>query len=683
MPINPTGTKIVAVKPATIAGPEGPLCPGESGTYTATTEPAGHESMLRWSGGDDPAAAEGPEYTTRWYTSGAKTVKVECAGSGGPMPVVNSALTKQVTVEDPDRQVTFLEPSGTIGGKVAVRMSVSTKCATSDAPVLEEKEETTLHETSWQPLGPGDLESQVTEDGITTSVFKWIWNTTPVHNGTHRLHATTTFNTAPGHTEQVETEQGVSVLNLAITSANPEGVVTWKGEGNDPVPVTINVEDNDTSDPMDFHIAFYSTAQDNRGGWTPTRVMDAYGITGGSYTFNWDGTDDGGMYAAPGTYTYEVEVDQTDVNPPDLVVDDSCTYRSPFLHIIRASDEDGSALYDADYYSCDDNGTPEDDSDDDYIYLVRRYVLSGDKNAKAGELWLFDPLGNKICTWDVGSLQCLDHGLCDGLSATGAGVRHSLSVRIPASTFNTEGDYRLVLHLEDDHAPDYRDHRERWALDLNYRWRIRTFHIEDDWMVKPDGTTFNPAARSTRLKQAFKKAGWIVRTAPDTQVDAAYCGALPTSDYTEHLADSMLDEFSRLRFHYYDHRNGGLFGHPNPYRYVHVIGIDGYEYDHDESDGSNTYGLTLQPERWCYVFVGHLAEGSGSYLPEHKLLVTMHEVGHQLGLPEHRSDEDWDQFRTDRGLYCVMLQGEPSGLMDFAYCRKCINTMNRYHGYGW
>lgn len=42
---------------------------------------------------------------------------------------------------------------------------------------------------------------------------------------------------------------------------------------------------------------------------------------------------------------------------------------------------------------------------------------------------------------------------------------------------------------------------------------LKVFHIEDDWMVNPDGKKLDPLARSSEVKSAFRRAGWIVHTA--------------------------------------------------------------------------------------------------------------------------------------------------------------------------
>ncbi|MDO8588927.1 MAG: hypothetical protein Q7T82_18020, partial [Armatimonadota bacterium] len=190
------------------------------------------------------------------------------------------------------------------------------------------------------------------------------------------------------------------------------------------------------------------------------------------HTFVWDGSTVSGA-AEPGTYTYEIEVQQ----PAD---GDSATYRSQYLRIIRAVDEYGGVIYDAEFYGYDDNGTPEDDSDDEYQYFIRYYALKDDHDtaAKEGTLTLYNWDMQPLRTWVVNDLYCDIHGWNDGLDATAQGLQHGLIVAVPISLLEASAEecpddpvFRWVLHVKDDHAGLYRDHRERWALNLNQKSR--------------------------------------------------------------------------------------------------------------------------------------------------------------------------------------------------------------------
>ena len=148
---------------------------------------------------------------------------------------------------------------------------------------------------------------------------------------------------------------------------------------------------------------------------------------------------------------------------------DNATYRSTYLDIIRATDGQGQPIFDAEYDGYDDNGTPDNEADDNYIYIIRHYVLKDtlDTGAYEGVLWLYDPELNRVGSWDISSLVCINHGGCDGLGADASGIHHALRVPVSTSLMPYAGDYRFVLHIKDDHNTKYRDHRRRWAKELN------------------------------------------------------------------------------------------------------------------------------------------------------------------------------------------------------------------------
>jgi len=188
--------------------------------------------------------------------------------------------------------------------------------------------------------------------------------------------------------------------------------------------------------------------------------------------FEWDGSIGGSVptaYAEPGLYTYEVVATQLDSNGPDLQVQDSTCYRSSFLHLVRSQDEFLQPIYEVEFDHYDDKGTPEEE-DDDFVYLVRYYSLvdEGNKNAGEGMLKLYDPDMQLVTSWNVMSLQ--DLAATNGLLAGTTAVEHRLLVPVLARMMDVGGTYRFVLHVVDDHAVDYRDHRlKRPAFDLNGR----------------------------------------------------------------------------------------------------------------------------------------------------------------------------------------------------------------------
>jgi hypothetical protein len=201
-------------------------------------------------------------------------------------------------------------------------------------------------------------------------------------------------------------------------------------------------------------------------------------VTGSSYTFYWDGKNDSGAYVEPWTYTFEVDITQTDINyneNPALQVADDTEYRSRYLHILRSRDAFNNPIYEAEYAGYDE-GDPNDPNDDSCLYYIRFYDLKDtlDVDASEGELQLYDPNLEQIYTWDVADLECLveGHAECDGLHASSTGIMHELLVPVPVSVMQEDEEshtytFIFVLHIKDDHPYKYRDHRRRWALELN------------------------------------------------------------------------------------------------------------------------------------------------------------------------------------------------------------------------
>lgn len=52
----------------------GPFCVESDIEFTGTTEPAGHEDLIEWEGGENPATGSGQMFTTQYTTEGMKTV---------------------------------------------------------------------------------------------------------------------------------------------------------------------------------------------------------------------------------------------------------------------------------------------------------------------------------------------------------------------------------------------------------------------------------------------------------------------------------------------------------------------------------------------------------------------------------------------------------------------------------
>jgi len=288
------------------------------------------------------------------------------------------------------------------------------------------------------------------------------------------------------------------VKNLSIDSASPEGVIVWKGEEGETATVSVTLDDNDVNDPVTLTLKLWPTDMPKLYPSTP----DCYDsivledVSGASHTFTWDGN--GGM-APPGTYTYDVEAVQTDIcnTDPDIRTTDTAKYRSQHLSIWRAFDDNGTPVYDADYLGRDDNGTTAEE-DDDYVYYIRKYLVTDDqqKPASEGKIWLYDDTLTKVWESSIAGMDCLLHGAQDGLHPG----QHAILIRVPVGCMPYAGQYRFVLHFKDDHGADYRNGQNRWALDLNCKHKVHSFTV---WLrsTKPEAVFYGTdvAKRLTNL----------------------------------------------------------------------------------------------------------------------------------------------------------------------------------------
>jgi len=81
--------QVTIVEVASVTSDKNFTCVGCNIRFTATTNPAGHEDLVEWSGGGTPATGTGAKFTTKWSTWGTKTVTGSCG---------TSSESKQVTI---------------------------------------------------------------------------------------------------------------------------------------------------------------------------------------------------------------------------------------------------------------------------------------------------------------------------------------------------------------------------------------------------------------------------------------------------------------------------------------------------------------------------------------------------------------------------------------------------------
>jgi hypothetical protein len=493
-----------------------------------TVEHVGECETYEWTITGGELVPRTPFVGPKWHlpcTPGTYMIKVkivdhQCDGYDGwydDQDIIE--LSRTIEVVPPIHEATWMiPPPGPVGATFRGVIQTQTKCAEllTDWSLSIRKTGTSdpwipagVAEFCYRPPAVGCCVAPLSEPGVTECQYLVTGFTVndpcgppsqwPPLNGSYDTRLTFTYTPCNGCGTPVEQhlDGQIGISNLVVADVQPDDHVTWDGTDVSS-PITVTLTDNDLTDLMDVKLDIYSCAEgawvkvmgDPAWSWSKVRTMEKVDVTGGSHQFNWDGKDDNGQSVAPGVYTYEVTVTQHDVDPgadlpehlrtdPNVMAtlsrDDCASYRSRFLRAERANDENGDPIYDAEYYGYDDNGTPNDDSDDNYLYLLRTYILrdSDSKNAHSGQLQFYGHSLQLKQTWNVASLQCVAHSMqCDGLTASASGTEHSLLVPVPATYIEElqDGeDGRLVLHVVDDHAEEYRDNQRRPALDLNQR----------------------------------------------------------------------------------------------------------------------------------------------------------------------------------------------------------------------
>ncbi len=231
----------------------------------------------------------------------------------------SAAFTVKVYV--PVHQIEFLEPSGTVGGKVPVRLRVQTCVA--DLPVLEVRahEETAVHSADWDDLATPTIEDEQTdENGICTTIYRTDWHTQLGHNGQHTLRAEAVF-TLYGSEQRVEqnVECTATVRNLTV-SAGPAYLAydPDSGTGNQ-ISFTLDdaIVDSQTSVSIGIYQP-YATLSSGVVGVRSDRLTREAGPDK-EYTYIWNGLDDTGSPAPKGVYVYEISASQRAQDDADSV----------------------------------------------------------------------------------------------------------------------------------------------------------------------------------------------------------------------------------------------------------------------------------------------------------------------------------------------------------------------------
>jgi len=297
------------------------------------------------------------------------------------------------------------------------------------------------------------------------------------HNATYQIDVTVSYlvqtNNPPPNDRRTVNSPPVSMTltmsNLLLVDSRPEPYFVWKPDEMTGVVFSAQLQ-HAQAGTCTVKLEIFRR-EDNQN---PIFAPQFDGVSRpGSWSWTWDGRLDDGTVAPAGVYVYRLGAYIYGSAPPDR---DS--NRSDYLFIERAVDENNEPMLYAEYWGYDDRETPEDETDDEHLYFIRWYVLkdSLNTNAHRGEIWLFDPELQRIGTWDLAQLPCVEHNhQPDGLTASASGVKHGVLVRVPVSLMVTPGEYLFMVHAVDDHVAEEKHHRRKPALPLNAQ-----LHMEID-----------------------------------------------------------------------------------------------------------------------------------------------------------------------------------------------------------
>ncbi len=439
----------------------------------------------------------------------------------------NAGRTGGQSGSDSIAEVAVVSPSSgrSVGGDVNIVIRIVTRDADLSGLSVRIGQDSPKWPSNWTQLSKGappqpDSTRTDGDSGTTTAVYSWEWNTRSVPNGQYVLRVDADAGNANAFAEQIFT-----ILDLEVSSCDPESFVLWQGEEGRTRPITIHLKDDDLhGDPVRLTLKLYPTevaASYER----PLRTFTA-NIAGHdpqarslTWTFKWDGKDSRNSYVRPGVYTYEVEVTQESDG-------DSASYRSgdfangrsrPHLTAGRARMDDGRLTDEAEFVGERDNGTLGKPDDDFFEYYVS-YRLRDNEDADAigGQLRLLDPRLKLLFRWNIADLVCREHnGRHDGLDASARGAQHSLLVRVPRKLMPPDGTYRFVLDFLDDYAFRYRNQTSRWALPITVlapRYRIEGFRT---------GQFYVAWCRAEAIDDIAKRVidvGWAERASPGGQL---------------------------------------------------------------------------------------------------------------------------------------------------------------------
>jgi hypothetical protein len=259
--------------------------------------------------------------------------------------------------------------------------------------------------------------------------------------------------------------------------------------------------------------------------------------------------------------------------------------------------------------------TPDDDSDDNHLYYIRRYKLrevpvpldndgdlfenedwvdgvdnDGDglvdedpedyqplRGASEGFIRLYNPDLQKVGEWTIPSLLCVEHDANDGLMTSTEGLQHSVLVKVPIALMDKAGEYRFVISAKDSHADREKGHRNKWALERNSITKIPSFAL-----IALDETRLVPPKTINDAPHAHTARGFLMRqiwNSADRKWQQGYKPWQPEGQPRTGGSGLIINEHARYVLHTLKRRHDpaneprkwahgnaiwGFFGHANP-----------------------------------------------------------------------------------------------------------------------
>ena len=164
-------TKEVAiVKVATVAADKPVVAIDDDVMFTATTDPAGYENLVTWSGGEEPATGEGKTFSTSWPDPGEYTVTASCGTSSKSTNVVVLKVEIKRPAGDPTTEPNAYNERTYNSASLGVATVV---CEAEDTPNADKLrwtiEDVGEIQATWDPHVDGD--THIGKGGNPTATF--------------------------------------------------------------------------------------------------------------------------------------------------------------------------------------------------------------------------------------------------------------------------------------------------------------------------------------------------------------------------------------------------------------------------------------------------------------------------------------------------------------------------------